>query len=189
LLATVACVLVAGTVVASWFAVRADKNAEEALQNQRVLERQLLRSEWLVYAGQIAQAQHDWQDGNWREAWQALDNCRKDFRGWEYDYLYRRFTGNPRTFRGHTGFVNSVAFSPDGKRLVSGDDEMVKVWDVQTGQELRFTRGGFNHGPICMFIAGRLRHRQRQRGQDGEGLGCGEWSRDMLSPRAHRSCQ
>jgi WD40 repeat protein len=39
-------------------------------------------------------------------------------------------------FKGHTHTVLSVAFSPDGTRLASGDaDGMVKVWDAQTGQE------------------------------------------------------
>ena len=34
---------------------------------------------------------------------------------------------------GHSG-VNSVAFSPDGSRVVSGsDDTFVKIWDVATG--------------------------------------------------------
>jgi WD40 repeat protein len=40
-----------------------------------------------------------------------------------------------RNFRGHTGLVTSVAFIPDGTRLVSGSrDHTVKVWDV-TGLE------------------------------------------------------
>ena len=31
----------------------------------------------------------------------------------------------------HSGPVNSVAFSPDGKTIVSGsDDETIKVWDA-----------------------------------------------------------
>jgi WD40 repeat protein len=35
------------------------------------------------------------------------------------------------SFRGHTGIVSSLAFSPDGKRLYSGSrDKTVKVWDV-----------------------------------------------------------
>ena len=38
--------------------------------------------------------------------------------------------------------VRAVAFSPDGRRLVSGDndfDSNVRVWDVTTGLEVRFS--------------------------------------------------
>jgi len=41
------------------------------------------------------------------------------------------------TLTGHTEEVNEVAFSPDGKRVVSGsDDKLVKIWDVATGAEV-----------------------------------------------------
>ena len=36
---------------------------------------------------------------------------------------------------GHTSYVNSVAFSPDGKTLVSGGaDSTVRLWNVRTGE-------------------------------------------------------
>ena len=36
--------------------------------------------------------------------------------------------------QGHTNWVMSVAFSPDGKSLVSGsDDYTVKVWNLSEG--------------------------------------------------------
>jgi WD40 repeat protein len=35
------------------------------------------------------------------------------------------------TFRGHTGLISSLAFSPDGQRLYSGSrDRTVKAWDL-----------------------------------------------------------
>jgi serine/threonine protein kinase/WD40 repeat protein len=40
------------------------------------------------------------------------------------------------TLRGHNALVRSVAFSADGRRIVSTDDGAVKVWDAATGAEL-----------------------------------------------------
>ena len=43
---------------------------------------------------------------------------------------------------GHELFVWSVAFSPDGTRLASGSgDETVRLWDVETGEEIATLRG------------------------------------------------
>jgi WD40 repeat protein len=45
------------------------------------------------------------------------------------------------TLKGHTDTVSSVAFSPDGKRLLSGSFQTVKVWDAQTGQKTLTLKG------------------------------------------------
>ncbi|KIN94405.1 hypothetical protein M404DRAFT_939931, partial [Pisolithus tinctorius Marx 270] len=38
---------------------------------------------------------------------------------------------------GHTSWASSVAFSPDGKRIVSGSlDKTVRVWDVEGGAQI-----------------------------------------------------
>jgi WD40 repeat protein len=46
-----------------------------------------------------------------------------------------------RRFTGHTDWVKSVAFSPDGRFVLSGsEDQALRLWEVATGQEVhRFT--------------------------------------------------
>ena len=47
-----------------------------------------------------------------------------------------------RPFVGHKGDVNSVAFSPDRKWLLTGsDDKMLGLWEVQTGRSLNVLQG------------------------------------------------
>ena len=41
------------------------------------------------------------------------------------------------TLTGHSGAVLTVAFSPNGKRVVSGScDRLVKIWNAETGAEV-----------------------------------------------------
>jgi WD40 repeat protein/serine/threonine protein kinase len=63
-----------------------------------------------------------------------LDSIQAKHRGWEWHYLRRQATGGIFTLYGHTGGVMSVAFSPDGTRILTGSrDETARVWDARTG--------------------------------------------------------
>ena len=47
-----------------------------------------------------------------------------------------------QTFSGHTSWVQSVAFSPDGQTIASGScDRTVKLWSVATGECLQTFSG------------------------------------------------
>ena len=47
-----------------------------------------------------------------------------------------------RTLTGHTGSVNGVALSGDGRLAVSASsDQTLKVWEVASGRELRTLAG------------------------------------------------
>lgn len=51
---------------------------------------------------------------------------------WDVEAAMR--IGKP--LRGHTSTVNALVFSPDSKRLVSGADETVRLWDTATGENI-----------------------------------------------------
>ena len=60
--------------------------------------------------------------------------------------LNKAFPPPLHTFSGHTSFVQSVAFSPDGKLALSGSkDDTLRLWEVATGREVRTFSGHTSH--------------------------------------------
>jgi WD40 repeat protein/serine/threonine protein kinase len=128
-------------------AAEAERRRAEAVSERNRAEELSRQAEHRVYAVQIAGAHRDWDNNDVEGAWQHLDKCRTDLRGWEYGYLLARFTQNQRTLRGHQAPITCTSFSPDGRRIVSSSaDGTVKIWEPTSGRLLKTLDG--QNGPI-----------------------------------------
>ena len=146
LLAVVSGILISGLLL---FRVRNESNVAAALavavreekSRANELVKKGARTEEIAakasYGNQIAFAQREWADGNIAAAWEHLDACRWDLRGWEHDYLCACMRRRFRRLFGHYSWVRRLVISPDGTLLASGSaDGTVKVWNVATGKEV-----------------------------------------------------
>ena len=58
---------------------------------------------------------------------------------------------NIATLDGHTDWVSSVSFSPDGTTLASGSyDDTVKLWDVATRTNIATLDGAYQHYAVTV---------------------------------------
>ncbi len=81
---------------------------------------------------------------------------------------------------GHTASVWSVAFSPDGTRLLSGSkDATLRLWDVATGRELRKFEG---HDDLVTTVAFSPDGKRACRAASRVKSSCGISKRINLSP-------
>jgi eukaryotic-like serine/threonine-protein kinase len=121
---------------------------------RRIAETERDRSQNLLYIADMHLAKRAWDDAKVTREAELLDLHRPqpgqpDLRTFEWYYLNRLCHSDVLTLKGHAGEVGTVAFSPDGKRLVSGVCHLgkpgeVKVWDATTGQELLTLKGHSN---------------------------------------------
>jgi WD40 repeat protein/serine/threonine protein kinase len=122
---------------------KAEIEAQAARRAEEEAKAQLARAEWLVYAGKLSLAQNDFETGAGALALAYLGECQWNLRGWEHRCLWTRVNAR-QTLQNDSG-VACVAISPDGKQIVSGDQNAsVKLWDAATGQLLRVLKGHTN---------------------------------------------
>ncbi len=148
--ATVGVVLVLGIFGSTWQAIRATKaereqsRLREAAQTAQASEaQQRRRAEVQAYVANMRLLQEAAEEndvGQFRELLQ--ETASNAARGFEWYYWQRQMHLDLRTLHGHSGGVPSVAFSPDGQRIVTGSlDGTAKAWDAATGKELVTFKG------------------------------------------------
>jgi WD40 repeat protein len=84
---------------------------------------------------------------------------------------------------GHSDTVNSLAFSPDGKRLVSGSyDKTAILWDVDSGKEVRRMAGHTLSVSACLQ-PGWEENLHRKPGWNCSRVGRQNWCPDSSTQR------
>src|SRR4051794_33065255 len=108
-----------------------------------------------LYAAHMNLAKQAWDDATISRVLNLLEQHRPkpgepDQRGFEWHYLHHLCQADPALLTLKTRLFSSVAYSPDGKHLISINgagfrgpkggvvrhDPEVKVWDAQTGREI-----------------------------------------------------
>jgi WD40 repeat protein/serine/threonine protein kinase len=115
---------------------RAEKEAQKAKASERVANLNL-------YVANLERAQEAGEQNNVGRLWELLEQTATyPDRGFEWYYWQRQMHLELLTLRGHLAGVQAVAFSEDGKRIVTGSfDGTAKVWDATSGTELLSLKG------------------------------------------------
>jgi len=144
-----AAVLLLAALVVSNVLIRNQQRETEAAYARLSLEQHrtraaLERERHSAYAQRIGLARSEWQASEIERADQVLDACPPDLRHWEWHYLKRLCHGDLLTVQGPIGAVEGLAFSPDGRILVSGGGSRGSVscrqevyrWFTASGKKL-----------------------------------------------------
>jgi len=155
--AVIAAVLVAGTGISTWQAVRAwraEESARVAAEREKHAadrfdrERQIAirdradaveardRAERLTYASQVRLADSFWQRGDSLEASDVLEACPAAQRGWEHDFLYTAVTGGQLTLP-DVEWSSEGTLSADGEHIFINDRTTLLVLGAESREVVR----------------------------------------------------
>lgn len=125
----------------------AKANYAEAKRQEGIATVQTALAKRRLYASQMNLAMQAWRAGEAPRVVELLEGQRPkadedDLRGFEWFYLWRLCNGGRIHLKGHTNAVLGLAYSPDGKTLVSASsDATVRLWDSATGRARMVLRG------------------------------------------------
>ncbi len=128
----------------AWWQQQRAKTQEQEASAQGQMARQL------YYAANMNLAQEAYENNRLSRLYDLLNTFlpspdNQQFaptREFYWYYLWRAAHHETQTLKGHESYVRSVAFSLDGKTLVSGSsDKSVKLWDVASRQDLATLKG------------------------------------------------
>ncbi len=119
-------------------AIKADKVSRFARHQLIRAEEEHKRAEHNLYIANMNLAGQAWEQNNVGRVRQLLEETAGyPGRGFEWYYWQRQTHLELRTLRGHSSRIESVAFSPDGQRIVTGSGDMTaKVWEAATPEQV-----------------------------------------------------
>jgi WD40 repeat protein len=137
---------------------------KEALASAREVQERAIDLNRQLYINRVNRAFGEWRENNVALAAALLEECPVGLRGWEWSYCSRLCHLDALTLRRDGRPVRCVAFTPDGRRLITAAKEHGRddagpsewtIWDAEAGRELE-TRPTHGTWVVAAAPSGRM---------------------------------